>query len=136
MEETTKEELTIVQRVRDSKYNCIDANGKILLEQWYDWVSDFYGEVAIVVRGNGDLNFINKKGEILSEKWFEFVGDFNDGFAVVQRGDRLWNLIGENGKFLSDKWFEWAGDFKDGFAEVYSNGEWAKIDKTGKIIKD
>ena len=65
---TKKEELTIVKRVRDDKYNHI-ANGKLLLNEWYDWVSDFYGEVAVVVRENGDYNFINKQGKILSEQW-------------------------------------------------------------------
>ena len=138
MEETKKEEMTIVQRVIDRKYNLIDANSKLLLDEWYDWVSDFYSEVAVVVRGNGDLNFINKKGEILSEQWFEWVDDFDNGFARVQRStDKLWNLIGEKGKIISDEWFKSVFDFKDGFAVVKrTNGDWAKIDKTGKLIKD
>ena len=138
MEETKKEEMTIVQRVIDRKYNIIDANGKLLLDKWYDFVSDFYGEVAVVVRGNGDLNFINKKGEILSEQWFEWVDDFQDGLARAKRStDKLWNLIGENGKFLSEQWFEWIGDFQDGLALVKrTNGEWAKIDKNGKIVSE
>ena len=135
MNATTKEELTIVKRVSDEKYNLIDADGKLLLDEWYDFVSDFYCEVAVVVRGDGDFNFINKQGKLLSEQWFEWVDDFNDGFARVQRStDKLWNFIGENGKFLSEQWFEWIDDFKAGFAKVQrTNGEWAKIDKNGKI---
>ena len=136
METTKKEEMTIVQRVIDRKYNLIDANGKLLLDEWYDWVSDFYGEVAVVIRANGDFNFINKQGKLLSEQWFEWADDFKDGFAVVKRStDKLWNLIGENGKFLSNEWFKWAEDFNNGYAEVQrTNGEWAKIDKNGKIV--
>lgn len=131
---TKKEELTKVQRVSDNKYNLINADGKLLSKQWFDWVSDFYGEVAVVVRGNGDHNFINKQGNIISEQWFEFVGDFSDGFARVKRVDRLWNLIGENGKFLSNEWFSYVDYFKDGFARVQrTNGEQCKIDKNGKI---
>ena len=138
METTRKEKLAIVKRVIDDKYNLIDANGKLLLDEWYDWVSDFYGEVAVIVRGDGDFNFINKQGKLLSKQWFEWVDDFDNGFARVQRGtDKLWNFIGENGKFLSEQWFEWIDDFKAGFAKVQrTNGEWAKIDKTGKLIKD
>ena len=138
METTKKEEFTRVQRVSDNKYNLITADGKLLLDEWYDWVSDFFGEVAVIVRGDGDFNFINKQGKLLSEQWFEWVDDFNDGFARVKRStDKLWNLIGENGKFLSEQWFEWIDDFKAGFAKVQrTNGEWAKIDKTGKLIKD
>ena len=131
-----KEELAIVKRVIDDKYNLIDANGKLLLDEWYDFVSDFYGEVAVIVRGDGDFNFINKQGKLLSEQWFEFVDDFKDGFARVKRStDKLWNFIGENGKFLSEQWFEWIDDFKDGFAVGQrTNGEYFKIDKQGKIV--
>ena len=138
METTKKEKLAIVKRVIDDKYNLIDANGKLLLDEWYDWVSDFFGEVAVIVRGDGDFNFINKQGKLLSEQWFEWVDDFDNGFARVQRNtDKLWNLIGEDGKFLSDEWFRYVKDFNDGFAEVKrTNGEWAKIDTNGKIVSE
>ena len=135
METAQKEAFTRVQRVSDDKYNLIDANGKLLLDEWYDFVSDFFGEVAVVVRDDGDFNFINKQGKLLSEQWFEWVDDFNDGFARVKRStDKLWNFIGENGKIISKEWFRYVDDFKDGFAKVQrTNGEWAKIDKQGKI---
>ena len=138
MERTKKEKLAIVKRVIDDKYNLIGENGKLLLDEWYDFVSDFYGEVAVVVRGDGDFNFINKQGKLLSEQWFEWVDDFDNGFARVQRNtDKLWNLIGEDGKFLSDEWFRYVKDFNDGFAEVKrTNGEWAKIDTNGKIVSE
>lgn len=110
---TKKEELAVVKRVIDDKYNLIGENGKLLLYEWYDFVSDFYGEVAVVVRCDGDFNFINKQGKILSEQWFEWVDDFNDGFARVQRStDKLWNFIGENGKIISDEWFYSVEDFQ------------------------
>ena len=136
METTRKEKLAIVNRVIDDKYSLINANGKLLLDEWYDFVSDFYGEVAVVVRCDGDFNFINKQGKLLSEQWFEWVDDFDDGFArVKRRTNKLWNFIRENGKFLSEQWFEWIDDFKDGFAKVQrTSGEWAKIDKNGKIL--
>ena len=136
METTTKEELAIVKRLSDRKYNFIDANGKLLLDEWYDFVSDFYGEVAVVVRGDGDFNFINKQGKILSEQWFEWVDDFKAGLARVKRStDKLWNFIGEDGKIISKEWFRYVDDFNDGFAKVQrTNGEYFKIDKQGKIL--
>ena len=93
MKTTKKEKLAIVKRVIDDKYNLIDANGKLLLDEWYDFVSDFYGEVAVIVRGDGDFNFINKQGELLSEQWFNWVGIFHKGFARVRRSDNLYNFI-------------------------------------------
>ena len=57
-------------------------------------------------------------------------------FTRVQRtSDNKYNLITEDGKLLSKQWFEWIDDFKDGFAKVQrTNGDWAKIDKNGKIV--
>mgnify|MGYP001773082103 CR=1 FL=1 len=44
------------------------------------------------------------------------------------------NSIDTNGKLLSNEWFKYGYDFNNGFAEVHrTNGEWAKIDKNGKI---
>ena len=78
------------------------------------------------------------QGKLLSEQWFEWVCNFYDEFARVQRStDDLWNFINKQGKILSDEWFIDAYYLDDGFAKVKrTNGEWAKIDKTGKIIKD
>ena len=62
---------------------------------------------------------------------------YSDGFARVQRGDRLYNFIDKQGNYLSKEWFMWLDDFKDGFAVVKrTNGEQAKINKSGKLIKD
>ena len=100
MNATTKEELTIVKRVSDEKYNLIDADGKLLLDEWYDFVSDFYGEVAVVVRGDGDFNLINKNGKFVSEQWFEWIDDFKAGFAKVQRTNGEYFKIDKQGKIV------------------------------------
>ena len=135
METAQKEEFTRVQRVSDNKYNLITADGKLLLDEWYDFVSDFFVEVAVIVRGDGDFNFINKQGKLLSKQWFEFVDDFKAGLARVKRStDKLWNFIGEDGKIISDEWFRYVDYFRNGLARVErTNGEWAKIDTNGKI---
>lgn len=85
METTKKEELTRVQRVSDGKYNLIDADGKLLSDEWFEWVDDFRDGFARVKRADGLYNFINKKGKIISEKWFDFISSFYDGFAVVRK---------------------------------------------------
>ena len=102
MENNKKEELAIVKRLIDEKYNLIDANGKLLLDEWYDFVSDFYGEVAVVVRGDGDFNFINKQGNILSDDWYEWVDDFHEGFARVKRSNGELCKIDKSGKLYKD----------------------------------
>ena len=119
----------------DELYNFIDEKGKLLSEQWFDWIDNFNEGFARLQRGDELYNFIDKQGKLLSEQWFEWIDNFNEGFARVQRFDDLMNFIGENGKILSNEWLAWVGDFENGFAKVQrTNGELAKIDKTGEIV--
>ena len=142
---SNKEIFTKVQREINSncnkyKYNYYNyTNGKHLLNEWYDWISDFYDGLAVVERedDNGDYlcNFIDKQGNILSEEWFKRVDYFKDGLAEVHRKGGLCNFINKDGKIISNEWFRYVSDFKDGFAVVErTNGEQAKIDKNGKIV--
>ena len=119
----------------DELYNFIDEKGKLLSEQWFDWIDNFKEGFARVQRSDGQYNFIDANGKILSNEWFAWVDDFQEGFARVQRFDDLMNFIGANGKIISSEWFAWVGDFNEGFAKVQrTNGEQCKIDKTGEII--
>ena len=95
-------------------------------------------DFVIVQRGDKKYNFINKNGKILSDEWFYNVYSFYDEFARVQRStDDLWNFINKQGKLLSDEWFIYVDMFNGGLVKVKrTNGEWAKIDKTGNLIKN
>ena len=118
----------------DELYNFIDEKGKLLSEQWFDWIDYFHDGFARLQRGDGQYNFIDKQGKLLSEQWFAWVDDFQEGFARVQRFDDSMNFIGANGKIISSEWFAWVGDFHDGFAKVQrTNGEYFKIDKQGLL---
>ena len=103
METTNKEELAIARRLSDGKYNLIDTNGKLLSEQWFEWIGcSFYYGFAIVRRAN-EYNLIDTKGKLLSNEWFRWVNfDDNDGLAVVQRTNGEWAKIDKNGKIVSE----------------------------------
>ena len=119
----------------DELYNFIDEKGKILSEQWFDWIDYFHDGFARLQRFDGQYNFIDANGKIISEQWFDWVDNFNEGFARLQRSDDLMNFIDANGKIISSEWFAWVGDFDNGFAKVKrTNGEYFKIDKQGKIV--
>ena len=70
-----QEDVVIVQRA-DDKYNFIDKNGKLLLNDWFKWVEYFKDGIARVQRKDGKWNFITKDGKIISEQWFKSVEDF------------------------------------------------------------
>ena len=119
----------------DELYNFIDEKGKLLSDEWFDWIDNFKEGFARVQRSDGQYNFIDANGKILSNEWFAWVDDFQEGFARVQRFDDLMNFIDTDGKIISSEWFAWVGDFDNGFAKVQrTNGELAKIDKTGEIV--
>ena len=121
----------------DKKYNFIDKQGKLLSEQWFEWVDNFKDGLAVVKNEDYVYNFIDKNGKILSDKWFNVAYSFKDGFAEVQRTNGLRNFINKDGKILSDEWFNDVTTFYDGLAKVErTNGELCKIDKSGKLYKD
>ena len=121
----------------ERQYNFIDKDGKILSEQWFEWIGDFHDGLARVKRKDGKFNYIGEDGKLLSEQWFYWVGDFHDGFAMVGREDYLNNFIDKQGKILSNEWFDCVEYFKDGFATVQrTNGLQNYIDKQGKILSN
>lgn len=101
MEETNKEEFTRVQRDIDGKFNLITANGKLLSNEWFDWIDYFHDGFAFVKRAYDKYNYIDKNGKLLSNEWFKYAYDFNNGFAEVKRTNGEWNFIDKNGKILS-----------------------------------
>ena len=103
MNATKKEKFTKVQRLSDGKCNYIGANGKIISEQWFDWVGDFYDGFALVGRENHEYNYMDKDGKIISSEWFAWVGDFNEGFAKVQRTNGEQCKIDKTGKIVVRK---------------------------------
>ena len=100
MEETKKEEFTRVQRVSDNKYNLITADGKLLSEQWFEWVDYFHDGLAKVQRAYEKYNYIDKNGKLLSNEWFSWVNDFKDGLAVGQRTNGEYFKIDKQGKIV------------------------------------
>ena len=94
---TKKEEFTRVQRDIDGKFNLITADGKIISDEWYEWIDYFHDGFAIV-REDYLMNFINKQGKLLSNEWFRWVNDFKEGLAVGQRTNGEYFKIDKNGK--------------------------------------
>ena len=100
METTKKEEFTRVQRVTDRKFNLITADGKLLLDEWFEWVDYFHDGFAKVQRAYEKYNFIDKNGKLLSNEWFKWVYDFENGLAEVKRTNGEWAKIDKNGKIV------------------------------------
>ena len=87
----------------DELYNFIDTKGKILSEQWFDWVDDFKDGFARLQRSDDLMNFIDANGKILSNDWLAWVGDFENGFAKVQRTNGELAKIDKTGEIVVRK---------------------------------
>ena len=87
----------------DTLYNYIDKQGKIFLNEWYEWLDDFFEGFAIVQREDKLYNLIDTNGKILSSEWFEFVHCFEFGYADVERTNGEQAKIDKNGKIVVRK---------------------------------
>lgn len=121
----------------NGEWNFIDKQGNYLFNEWFYYLENFNEGLAKVRRSDDLYNFIDEQGNIVSDKWFIDAYSFVDGFAIVEREDYLYNLIDRQGYILSNEWFNYVGKFNDGLADVKrTNGEWCKINKSGKLYKD
>ena len=84
----------------DGKWNFINAEGKLLSEQWFDDTYRFSEGFAVVTLDR-KYNFINTKGKMLSEQWFDDAWNFSDGFAVVKL-NREAKKINTKGEFVEE----------------------------------
>ena len=126
-----------IVRRRNNEYNFINTKGKLLSEQWFEWVSNFFNGFAVVRREDTLYNLIDTNGNYLFDKWFSYIDYFKDGIARVQRSDKQCNYINKNGKIISDEWFMWVNDFEDEFARVKREDKLQNlINKDGKILSE
>jgi hypothetical protein len=127
--------LKLVKLRAENKYNLVDENGNLTLNEFVNDIDDFFHGYA-VVRLDGIFNFINLNGKLISNIWFDEVCYFYNGFALV-RLNKIYNFIKENGELLSEKWFDKAFTFNNGFAQVYLRNEGMfYIDVNGDELTD
>lgn len=104
-------------------YNYVGADGKVLLDEWQDYASDFGDGLAVVgtaANGKASMRVIDRNGKTVSNTNYLPEGGFHEGFAVVRYGKNVnkFNYIGRDGRLLSDSWFDSCGDFSEGMAVV------------------
>ena len=61
-------------------YNLINTNGKVISNQWFDYISSFKNSFARVSL-NKKYNFIDIYGKVLSQQWFDDISYFENVFC-------------------------------------------------------
>ena len=113
------------------RFNYIDLEGNILLENWVETANNFQDSRALVSR-NGKYFFIDENGKSIIGS-FEEARDFSDGLAAV-RNKAFWGYINKDGKVVINFQFDDADMFSCGLAAVVNNNRLSYIDKTGKTV--
>ena len=56
----------------------IDTNGKLLSEQWFDYIYNFNKNGFAIVELKNKLNLIDTNGKLLSQQWFNSYDEAYD----------------------------------------------------------
>ena len=117
------------------KFNYINKQGFMLIDEDFDIASPFINGFACVVKNNKQ-SYLNKDFKLLGDRYFEFVYLKDDGSAMVYNNGKF-NFYGSNWKLLSDEWFDFAYDFDEsGKARFVINEKCGYIDKLGNKTYD
>jgi len=95
---------------KNGKYNYIDYNGKLLLQESVYFAYPFKNGVAIIRKSQDEYNIIDKNGKYLLDEDLNEISDC--GFLCARKGN-LWNIIDINGNFVFDEWYSRIEEIED-----------------------
>ena len=129
-------------KLPDKLYYIFDYNEKeFKTQEGFDFVFDFCGGVAEVLKGH-KYNLINTKGVLLSPNmWFDNVGSLLNTIINVEKDGKV-NYLTRDGKLVSpDLWFDSGSSFTDfrgctwvNYAIVRINRKCNVLFKNGKLL--
>lgn len=83
---------------KDGKVNFVDADGRILSDEWFDACNDFEGGFGLVSKDR-KRNFIGSDGSLLLSQWVDRAGDFVGNTApLIINGER--HEVDTNGRIM------------------------------------
>lgn len=126
---------------KNSKYNLITPDKKLVFKNWYDSISGTDGKWVICDKSRGELkyNFIDNNENLLSDEWFKDVyplSKLDKGVYVVENetGKNVFNV--DNELSLSTWINGVVRDNEDcfGLAVVFDGSHYYYLDRGGHLI--
>lgn len=125
---------------KNGLYGIIDAQGRMIVNFQYDYISDFNEGLAIATDKTG-YKVLDSEGKTIFQNK-GYISSFKEGFAIIEGNDSpdshsLYGYLNREGKIVIPPQYESAGDFYNGNAIVKKKeGSYALIDKEGNILKN
>ena len=112
-------------------YGFIDINGNSIIQNIYDYATDFKEGYSFVKLNKKGL-LIDKKGDLLTTIKCEILSGFSNGFAKVQINKKI-GFINIEGKLAFDNLYDSAYEFNENFCGVGIDGKIGFIKEFGKV---
>lgn len=125
--------------ILNDRYNVIDLNGRLLLDEWYNYIDDFNEGFAVVIKteNDGDIyNYITEDGRFLSEEWFVYAKEFSNGRGIVTMVNRKMNFIDQDGDFVFENGVDGLTDITNGYSVITYNGRKNLVDVNGQFVSE
>ncbi len=94
-----------------NKFNLIDTSGKLIREEWFNYVGIMKDGFAEVRNRDNSLNLLMKNGRFLfPKKGIENIQKFEvieaGRIVVLVDKDYRYNVVDSNGKYMFDEWID------------------------------
>jgi len=87
------------------KYNYINYDGKLLLNEFVAHAKSFEFGIAIVTKNNGKDNIISTNGKYLLGDDFDGIEDFDSNKLSIVIKNGKYNLLDTKGNLVLDEWY-------------------------------
>lgn len=119
---------------QDDKYGLICSNGKIVVNQEWDYILG-EREGLYPVEKDSAWGYINRKGKVIIKPQYWDAEFFYERLACVGNDQEKYGFINKKGDtIIAFKFDESFGSFSNELADVTINDSCGYIDKNGKVI--
>ena len=116
-----------------NKYNHISTDGKLLSDEWFDYMSRYCNGFFVVCVGP-KYNYIDIDGKLLLDEWQHPVY-IDKSFLVVCKDGKYNIIIKWYGHFVSDEWLDYVGEFSEETVTFRKGDTTYKVDNIGNILE-
>lgn len=116
----------------ERKYGYLDRDGRIAVENKFDFAFDFAGDFACVKIG-GKFGYINRSGDIVIEPIYDKAEGFKNGLARVKVGGK-WGYINVGAKSVVSIAYDFTNWIDSAALKITLNGKSGAVRPDGEVI--